>query len=593
MSKEIVMNRRQAVALAAALGATSAISLSGCSNTSSGGSDHEPLTLMTYGVDYSAFEAALAEKYPEVKLEFVSYDGKDSTDYAYSQLKAGQITDIFAVSIPPYNKQLQVDNLIDLSAEDFLTRINLNLLSEVTVDGSVYMLPSNANFFGTYVNKTLFEKHGWEIPTSLNELEALLPKIQEAGVTVSECNAEFAGTCFAYLFDVSAPDFLTTLEGQQWVDDFLAGKEPATGHLDGSVATFKRLLDLGMFHVTGNKDAETGARFKEGNTAFLCANTAFASSQNDDGTGDQYQLIPYLSADGSNNIIVTKVNFHYGLSKELENNSQKLEDALKVMDFLATSEGQATLVKADNTYSPLKEDALSEDDPLYELGKMVDEGKSMPLIYAGWEDYVVAIGNYAQSFMKGELTEAELLSSIDAWQADVVASDGAPALATVEDDLEKEQAAQLVGMIFAKAVNADCALISLGDYHGPSLVNKDGENAKIFAGVDLDQNVVCTFNPLGWYGTISTATLTGKQINEWLEAGYLVEGDDTPFEYVLAKPEELELDDSKTYTIALTAESEERTAEGNVTATEVIGQDALCDYFEQLGTVNKDSIIWK
>ena len=43
--------------------------------------EHEPLTIMTGCRDYSALEKALKEEYPEVNLEFISYNGYNTTSY--------------------------------------------------------------------------------------------------------------------------------------------------------------------------------------------------------------------------------------------------------------------------------------------------------------------------------------------------------------------------------------------------------------------------------------------------------------------------------------------------------------------------------
>ena len=40
---------------------------------------HEPITIMTAHKDYTQFEKAFKEAYPEVNLQFVSYSGHNST----------------------------------------------------------------------------------------------------------------------------------------------------------------------------------------------------------------------------------------------------------------------------------------------------------------------------------------------------------------------------------------------------------------------------------------------------------------------------------------------------------------------------------
>lgn len=558
--------------------------------------EHEALTMMTYTGDYENFEKALKEAYPEINIEFVSYRGKDSTDYGYAQLKAGDITDIFVTSMPPKDEQLQVDNFIDLSGEDFMSNLNVSLLSDVTVDGAVYMVPSNVSIFATYYNKTLFEKNGWKVPNSLEELEQLVPKIKEAGLTVAEALTQYLGASFSYFVDTSAPGYLTTLDGIEWMNNYIDGKATAKGNLEGSVKNFQKLIELGMLDVgdTPENDSETLKRFQEGNTAFLMANTSLDFTQNEDGTGDEYGIMPYLSENGDNNIIITKVSSYFGISKALENDEQKLEDAKKVMAFIATPEGQNSLAQTDNTISPLKNESVSEDSPLYEASKLVDEGQSMSLVYTGWEDYITGIGQDVFDMMKGDMTGDEFIKALDALQKSVVEQGGLETLAKVEEDLSKQQVAQLVGAAYADATNADCALISVGDFHAQSREeNEDGVNGKLYAKVKLDTNVVCTVNPLGWTDTIKLMTLTGAQIKQYAKDGYYVDGDETPFEYVLVTKAGETLEDNKTYKVACVTESEERAKEGNLKDSEVIGQDAIVAYLKQLGTVNSETIVWK
>lgn len=554
------------------------------------------LTMMTIqGSDYSKLLEGLREKYPEINVELSSYKGANTTAYCEVVLEADDIPDVFVMTYPP-SEELQQERLIDLSGETFTSAYSEKLLSDLSVDGSLYLVPTNISLMGIYYNKTLFEKQGWEVPNSLEEVEALIPEIEAAGVTVSECATKFTGVTFSYFFSASAPSFMASLEGIQWRKDFLNGEAAATGNLEGAVETFQRWVDDGIFNIgeTPDDDDDTLTRFKEGNTAFLVTNSALGFTQNEDGTGDEYGLLPYFSVDGSNNIIITNAARYVGISKRLENQPEKLENALKIMTFIASPEGQECLDVRANSISPLKNDALAEDSPLSEIAKLVDEGKSMEIVYSGWEDYVVDFGGDVKELIAGDLSGEEFLAKIDELQKTVLENEEELQLAEVEEDLDKEQAAQLVGAAFAEAVDADCALISIGDYHGVGQENANGVNANIYAGILLSENVVSTFNPLGWSNTIKTLTLPGKTIKEWEEEGYFVDGDETPFTYVLVTKDGAEFDDTADYTVALVTESEERAAEGGGLADSgVVGQEALTAYIEELGSISSESIIWK
>lgn len=588
--------RRLCISLLASL-----LVLSGCSATSSSSSttneEHPTLTMTTRTTStYSAFIEALKEAYPEINIELISYAGKNTTEYSNAQLKANDISDIFVMSYPPA-EELQKDNLLDLSGEDFISNINMKSLSDVSIDGAVYVVPTNMTIFGIYYNKTLFEEHGWTAPTSLEELEALIPEIEAAGVKLSECLTQYMGATFAYFFYSNVAEYFSSLEGLEWMDEYLEGTASAKGSLEECVETFKHYMDLGLLNVgeTPTSDSETLARFREGNTAFLFSNSAQRFTENEDGTGDEYGYIPYLSEDGSNNIVVTNVNFYVGLSKNVQDDPQKLEDALKVMEFITTSEGQASLNTAINTVSPLKDGTMiDESNPLYDAAKLVDEGKSFPLIYAGWESYVADIGEQVYALMNGEITGDELLEFFDDKQQEVLATGESPAIATVEEDLEKEDVAKLVGSAFASATGADCALISIGDFHGGTFQNNLGINGKIYSSVTLNTDLISTFNPLPATRVIKLMTLTGKEIKQFVEEGYFAsKNDTTPYTYILVTKNGVELDDDTTYTVACAGESEERSEQGGIYDSEVVSQTAIEDYITSIGTLNKESILWK
>lgn len=586
-------------------GALAPLTLAACSNNNSkaegsagAASSSEAadgLTMLTASANYQKFSEALTKANPDVKLSMVSYAGYDTTDYIYTQMRAEDCPDV-VINTFPNSDELQKNNLVDLSSKDFVNNVRMKLLDEVQVDGGIYLLPSNMSFFGPYYNKTLFEKHGWTVPNSLDELEQLVPKIKEAGVNVSEVTTTLPGSSFAFFWDILAPEFTSTLDGMDWMERFLAGEAKATGTLETPVATLQRWIDMGLFaSVDPNmaQDSEAINRFKEGNTAFLITVSNQSFTQNEDGSGDEYRIMPWLSKDGSNNIIVTNVSRYYGLNKKLEDDKDKLSKGYKLMEFLTTAEGQEALLVNTNMVSPLKNAALDESDPLHDAAAMVDEGKSMPMVYGGWESYVTEIGNAVLNVLKGEGKASDLVAKFDEIQASVESEGGLEQYASVDEELDQKQVAQLVGAAFAQAADADCALVSIGAFHDFGKENKYGVNGKLYADIPVDANVVCTVNPLGWKQLIKTGKLTGEAINKWVKEGFLVDGDTEPFEYVLVKPEGTKLEDSKTYTVALADESEERKTECGMTETELVGQDTLIDYVTKLKTLNSKNIAWK
>ena len=91
-------------------------------------------------------------------------------------------------------------------------------------NGAIYLLPSTYNCYGITYNKTLLKKYGWELPNSFAELEELAAKAKEAGVDLCLPQIQYPGYGFQYLCNIADADFLGTLDGRLWQQDYLSGK---------------------------------------------------------------------------------------------------------------------------------------------------------------------------------------------------------------------------------------------------------------------------------------------------------------------------------------------------------------------------------
>ena len=558
-----------------------------CSNAAE--AKHEPLTIITGRKDYVEFAKAFQKAYPEVELEFISYCGENSTYYLHKTLEAGQAPDIYTANVLP-DPDLQKQYLVDLSVYDFSANYAVSRLNECSVDGAIYMLPCNYSVLGIYYNKTLFETHGWTAPTSFRDLEELVPQIRAAQVDVSATALEYTGFGFQYLFNLGDTVFLRTPEGLRWVEQFLGGEVTADAVWNETLAYMQRWIDLGMIDGAwyGKTAQDAQNHFLEGNTAFFVHGGTFRFSQYEDGTGDRYGILPWLSEDGSNNRYITNTSCYFGLNADLEKpeNKQKLEDALKFMQFISTEEGQRLLPGGKNQFLPLLEEGTGAPDEYREVLSMLNAGFSAPLAYAGWEDLIVSVGSECLDWYAGKSTGEQVLAVMNRAQKDSL-EDKTHAYGRIAENLTLEETAKLVGTAFAKAVGADGSLISLGEYHDGK-ENRFGVNGCLWKGAVTDE-VISSVNPLGWVNTIKTATLTGKEIQQLAKEGFDLYDDGNPFPYVLTTTGNAELDDEREYTVVICGYPEDD-REGGLRDTQVSGVDALRDYVASLGTVTKANI---
>lgn len=566
------------------------ICLSFCACSGNSEAVHEPLTILTAHKDYTQFEKAFKQAYPEVNLQFISYSGHNSTVYLHKILEAGQAPDIYTSNILP-DKELQKKHLIDLSVYDFSSKYATSLLNQCSVEGSIYMLPCNYSVLGIYYNKTLFEKHGWSVPTSFTELEELIPKIKEANVDVSATALEFTGNAFQYLFNLGDTVFLRTPEGIEWIEQFLSGNATADSAWKDTIDYVQKWIDLGIINGRWfeKTTSEAKSHFMQGNTAFYIDGEPFQFSQNDDGTGDRYGIMPWLSEDGSNNRYITNTACYFGLNANLEKpaNKQKLQDALKFMEFISTEEGQRLLPGSQTQLLPLSEDGTETSEEYSEIIQMIDAGFSAPLTYAGWEDLIVPVGNECLKWYAGKSTGEQVIAVMNRALQNSI-ENKTNSCAEILEDLTQEETARLVGTAFARAAGADCSLISLGEYHNGN-ENDFGVNGCFWRGPVSDE-IVSTINPLGWVDTVKTTVMTGNEIKQLANNGFDLFDDGNPFPYVLTVINGTELEDTKKYTVVICGYTKNVEDSSGIHDTKICGMDALRSYLTDLGKVRKSTI---
>lgn len=511
--------------------------LAGChENTpTSAKGGHEPLTILAPNLNYSAFENTISERFPEIRLEFISYIGGNPTGYSEYLLRNDAVPDIYTLGVFGLPDK-QAESLLDLSGYEFLNNYKTADINQVTLDGAVYLLPTNLTILGIYYNKTMFDEHGWEVPENFDELKSLADTIRLAGIDPLSAQFELAGNGFFDLFTLAKTDFLSTTAGRQWERDFQAGKASAESLLPAAEA-LQEWIDCGLLEKddTERSYKESNERFLSGETAmYLNAGLLSSFTQNSDGTGDQYGLMPYFGLDADDSVLITMPAFYVGLSKKLgdQGQEQKLADALKIMEFLSTKEGQQSLVENQKGYiTPLKNDVIPEDSPFYEVGDEIRSGHTSNLAYAGYEPIIIDVGNMIRDWVAGKYTGAEVLAFMDELQT-IYIEDGIEPLAVVEQGFTQEETARLVAEVFRQAAGTDVGLVSLGGYHD-GVQNESGVCARLFPG-DITQELVNAIVPSYYRDEIYVLTLTGDELLGLLQTGFFFDEHAAAFPYVPA-----------------------------------------------------------
>ena len=560
-------------------------------------SEHETITIESPFRSLSPFMKILKEKYPEINLEVIPYSGKNTTAYLKGQLSADDMPDIYVTTVYTPGQDDVSDRLMDLSGYSFTGNYAEARLADVSDNGAIYLLPTYYTCMGITYNKTLLEKNGWELPTSFKELEELAPKVKEAGYNLAIDQIQLPGYGFQYLCNILDTAFLNTLQGRKWQNDFLNGDTTVadTPQMQEALAYLDKWREIGMLNGDGDisSDLNTRVTMGEGNTLFMLGNNnVFDESE----TTDEFGLMPFLSEDGSQNAYVLSVSRYVGLNKHLEDkeNEAKLEDALHVMEVMSSVEGLEALNSTymDSSLLPLKDYEVSDTNIYKDIEEELNSGETAPFIYNGWEDLIVPVGETMISYMQGDKETEDIESALDDNQR-LLEDNTDTVYTTVTEKIDTDDCAKLIGIAFGEASGADVALISENKwYEDNEDLNKDGVSGALFALPVTDQELT-SIVPTGWNDNIQTVTLTGKRIKELVESGYDRNAEGYIYPYQLVTPENFELKDDDTYTVAICGATEETAEEGNIQDTGILGLDAVREYVGQFDTLTKNDLVWE
>ena len=151
------------------------------------------LTVMASQEWIKPAEQELAKKFEDQTGIHVDYQILPADQYfnvLKTKLNAGEATDIFGGQSGKSDLKLQYDvenNAVDLTGEEWTTRIDPAALDQTSLDGKVYGAEIwdivASNYFVTIYNKKIFSELGIAVPKTFAEFAAACTKIKAAGIT--------------------------------------------------------------------------------------------------------------------------------------------------------------------------------------------------------------------------------------------------------------------------------------------------------------------------------------------------------------------------------------------------------------------------
>jgi raffinose/stachyose/melibiose transport system substrate-binding protein len=171
-SREKIMQKKRVLSLILALSCTAAL-LGGCagsdtSDDNAASGEHEVITMNAPYRNMSQFYDLVHEKYPEINLEIIPYNGENTSSYMKDMRLSGELPDIYSTTYYTPSRTDDEGDFLDLSGYDFMDNYTPSRLRDVSYNGGIYMLPMGYSAIGITYNKTLLDANGWTLPTNLD-----------------------------------------------------------------------------------------------------------------------------------------------------------------------------------------------------------------------------------------------------------------------------------------------------------------------------------------------------------------------------------------------------------------------------------------
>lgn len=390
MKKKRVLSLLLASAMIASLAA-------GCGSGGGGSDNGEEKVTLTILAGQSTTDAgiedmideAMAEKYPEVTLEWECVDWGNDFQPKMQQYMQSGLPDIMigkAQDVATYAPQ----GILGEIDEQYLERGLDAARENVTIDGKTYGLVYNAMYQGVYYNRAMFEENGWKVPETQEDLQAIIDDCKEKGIIPFASHMIDTWSIGNVTMQFMMNDVFN--KDPQWGDEFRAGKTSFSDSKEAQTAyQYNKLIYDNTYPDTFSTEETTcDARMVQGEAAMKVSGSWSIQSFLDIDENFDFGIFPFPNQTGDSKLIF-EPNITIMTSAETEH-----QDAInKFLDVLTSDKDLAVeILDYTKTASMLKDVSPTFDNPSQsDIDKYAAEGRIVDvtlgnnqLIWGGFQE---------------------------------------------------------------------------------------------------------------------------------------------------------------------------------------------------------------
>jgi len=433
-------------------------------------------TVLTVGkylaADTEKLEAALEAKFPDIDFVFTDPDAGDN-DIAYMKMMSehGSLEDIqFCV----HRVGIENDFLYDLSGEACMGQYNLTSLDSMNVGGKVYQLPVSNTLVGIAYNKTLFDEHGWQVPSTLEEFYTLCETIQKAGIRAFAPCLKYYSVLESTAFGLSFDKTFRSASFQVKYRQFLNQQGSCRGALDPAFLAMKDLYDRGLINADDFEASATEERqdLYDGKIAMMTSNISIAAFTDSEKPAAEISMFGFPTETPDERWMQMVPGSLLSVSAVSMKDAKKKEAILKVLDYFTTEEGQTALLQCIPGVSSLASYEPKDDSLYAEAREAITKGQVFFADYYASNDFVPEWKKY----LTGETTLDAFITANDSSKpADYLAALSETPIGKASADFTVLDTSIYNADVMREASGAQIALILNGYFY-------TGNLARIFAG---------------------------------------------------------------------------------------------------------------
>ena len=371
--------------------------------------------LWTTGL-YENYAPYIQAQLPDVNIEFI-VGNNDLDFYKFLQQNGGLPDIITCCRFSLHDAAPLKDSLMNLALTNEAGAVyNTYLNSFKNEDGSVNWLPICADAHGFVVNRSLFEQYDIPLPTDYESFVSACQAFEKVGIRGFTADYAYDYTCMETLQGLSAAE-LTTTEGRKWRTAYSDPASTARVGLDNAVwpGAFERMAQfIQDTHLTADDLAQTYDDvmdlFRNGEVAMYFGSSAGVKKFRDEGIDTTF--LPFFSQNGEKWIMTTPY-FQVALNRDLEQDTARRSNAMKVLNVMLSEEAQNRIVAdGQDVLSYSQNVPLRLTEYLKDVRSVVEENHMYIRIASN--DFFAVSKDVVSKMIAGELTAEQAYQAFNA-----------------------------------------------------------------------------------------------------------------------------------------------------------------------------------